>query len=160
MEHSTDCRLVALEKSIYDPMQNLKLVTFFNLTKRAIAKLRLSDFQFSTQCEKSSKTTLILQSRVLDSKKSTWVDFCGNYLFFSWSYMSDDEMKKIDLLAEFEKYAVLVDQMLESSCSIMDRMASLRKMKFSGVTFFDVAEETFKTAISWSYNFCLKNFYV
>lgn len=71
MEHSTDCRLVALEKSIYDPMQNLKLVTFFNLTKRAIAKLRLSDFQFSTQCEKSSKTTLILQSRVLDSKKST-----------------------------------------------------------------------------------------
>ena len=57
-------------------------------------------------------------------------------------------MKKIDLLAEFEKYAVLVDKMLESSCSIMDRMASLRKMKFSGVTFFDVAEETFKTAMS------------
>ena len=57
-------------------------------------------------------------------------------------------MKKIDLLAEFEKYAALVDQMPESSCSIMDRMTSLRKMKFSGVTFFDVAEETFKTAMS------------
>ena len=60
--------------------------------------------------------------------------------------------KKSELLIELEKSTVLVRQMLKSSCSIKDGMALMRKVKCSGLTFFHIAEEIFKNAMSCSYN--------
>lgn len=52
--------------------------------------------------------------------------------------------KKPDLLIELEKDTVLVGQMPKSSCSIIDGMALVKKVKCSGQTFFHIAEEVFK----------------
>ena len=42
--------------------------------------------------------------------------------------------------------------MPKSSCSIIDCMALVRKVKCSGLTFFHIAEEIFKAAMSCCYN--------
>ena len=60
--------------------------------------------------------------------------------------------KKPDLLIELEKDTVLVGQMPKSSCSIIDGMAFVRKVKCSGLTFFHTAEEILKAAMLYSYN--------
>ena len=60
--------------------------------------------------------------------------------------------KKTDLLIELEKDTVLVGQMRKSSCIIIDGMTLVRKVKYSGLTFFHIAEGLFKAAVSCSYN--------
>ena len=65
-EHFINCRLVTLEKYMYDPIKKLKLGTFSNMTKRVAVKLRGRDVQFSLQSEIFGKIAPISQSRVLD----------------------------------------------------------------------------------------------
>ena len=90
--------------------------------------------------------------RVLDLKEMF------KYSLGSIPYPLPDHMgvmvktNKSDLLIELEKGIVLVGQMPKSSCSIRDGMVLVRKMKCSGLTFFHIAEEIFKAAMSCSYN--------
>ena len=51
MKDFINCRLVTLEKYIYDFIKNLKLGTSSNMTKRVTVKLRGSEVQFSGQSE-------------------------------------------------------------------------------------------------------------
>ena len=60
--------------------------------------------------------------------------------------------KKSNLLIELEKDTVLLGKIPKSSCSIIDGMASVRKVKYSGLTFFHIAEKIFKAAMSCSFN--------
>ena len=157
MEHFINFRLVSYEKSIYDPIKKLKSGIFSNISKTVIVKLRGKDVQFSLQSEIFGKIVLISQSRVLDLKE-----------LFKYSLGSipdslgliplGDHMgvmvktKKSELLIELEKGTVLVCQMPKSSCSIIDGMAFVRKVKCSSLTFFHIVEEIFKAAMSCSYN--------
>ena len=152
MEHFINSCLASLAKSIYDPIKKLKLGIFSNKTKRVTVKLRGKDVQISVQCEIFGKIALISQSRVLDLKE------IFKYSLGSIPYALADHMgvmvktKKSDLLTELEKGAALVGQMPKSLCSIIDGMALVGKVKCSGLTFFHIAEDIFKAAMSCSYN--------
>ena len=126
--------------------------TFSNVTKRVTVKLSGRDVQFSVQSEIFGKMDLISQSRVLDLKEIL------KYSLGSILYALADHMgvmvktKKSVLLIEIEKGAMLVGQMPKSSWSIIDCMALVRKVKCPGLTFFHIAEEIFKAAMSCSYS--------
>ena len=104
------------------------------------------------QSEIFGKITLISQSRVLDLKE------IFKYSLGSIPYVLANHMKgmvktkKSDLLKEIENGTVLVGQLPKSSCSIIDGMALVRKVKCSDLTFFHIAEKIFKAAMPCSYN--------
>ena len=144
MEHFINVRLVSLEKSIYDPIKKLKLGTFSNMTKRVTVKLSGRDVQFSVQSEIFGKIALISQSRVLDLKEIFKYSLGSIPYALAGHIGMMVKTKKSNLLTELEKGIVLIGQMSKSSCSIIDGMALVRKVKCSGLTSFRIAEEILK----------------
>ena len=98
------------------------------------------------------KIALISKSRVLDWKEIFKYSL-GSIPYALVGHMGVTvKTKKSDLLIELEKDTVLVGQMPKSSCSIINGMALVRKVKCSGLTFFHTAEEILKAAMLYSYN--------
>ena len=56
--------------------------------------------------------------------------------------------KKADLPAELEKDTTYVNSFSKSSCSIVDGMALVQKVKCVGLTFDKAADEIFNAALS------------
>ena len=104
------------------------------------------------QSEIFGKIALISQSRVLDLKEIFKYSLGSTACTLAGHMGVMVKTKKTDLPIELEKDTVLVGQMHKSSCSVIDGVALVTKVKCSGLTFFQIAEEIFKTALSCPYN--------
>ena len=148
MDSFIDLRLVNMSKSIYDPLKKLRLGTFANMNKKVKVKVKGREVQFSAQSEIFGKIALIAQSRSADLQE------IFKYPLGSVPYALADSMgtmiktKKADLLAELEKDTTYVNNFPKSSCSILDRMALVRKVKCVELTFDKAADEIFNAALS------------
>ena len=143
-------RLVDLSVSIYEPIKKLRLGTFSTMKKTKSVKVKGKEVQFSTQSGIFGKVALISQSRTVDMRE------IFEYPLGLVPYALSDDMgmmvktNKADLLAELKKGTVLVDCIPSNSCSIIDGMALVRKIRCTGLTFSQVADVLFKAAISSS----------
>ena len=148
MDSFIDLRLVNVSKSIYDPLKKLRLGTFANMNKKVKVKVKGREVQFSAQSEIFGKIALIAQSRSADLQE------IFKYPLGSVPYALADSMgtmiktKKADLLVELEKDTTYVNSFSKSSCSIVDGMALVRKVKCVGLTFDKAADEIFNAALS------------
>ena len=70
MDTFIDLRLVNTSKSIYDPLEKLRLGTFTNMNKKVKVKVKGKEVQFSSQSEIFGKIALIAQSRSVDLQKT------------------------------------------------------------------------------------------
>ena len=148
MDSFIDLHLVNMSKSIYDPLKKLRLGTFANMNKKVKVKVKGREVQFSSQSEIFGKIALIAQSRSADLQE------IFKYPLGSVPYALADSMgtmiktKKAGLLAELEKDTTYVNSFPKSSCSILDRMALVRKVKCVELTFDKAADEIFNAALS------------
>jgi len=142
-----DDRLTNLTKSMFDPIKKLRMGTFSTMKKKKNVHVKGREVQFSSQSEIFGKVSLISQTRDINLKD------IFKYPLGLVPYSLCDEMgimvknKKSDLLAELEKDTVLVEKIPAASCSIIDGMALVRKVKCSGLTFSQVADVIFKAAL-------------
>ena len=148
MDTFIDLQLVNMSKSIYDPLKKLRLGTFTNMNKKMKVKVKGREVQFSSQSEIFGKVALIAQSRSVDLQE------IFKYPMGSVPYAPADSMgtmiktKKADLLAELEKDTTYFSSFLKSSCSIVDGMALVRKVKCVELTFDKAADEILNAALS------------
>ena len=70
MDTFIDLRLVNTSKSIYDPLEKLRLGTFTNMNKKVKVKVKGKEVQFSSQSEIFCKIALIAQSRSVDLQET------------------------------------------------------------------------------------------
>ena len=142
-----DLRLVNMSKSIYDPLKELRLGAFTNINKKVKVKVKGREVQFSSQSEMFGMIALIAESRSVDLQE------IFKYPLGSVPYALADSMgtmiktKKADLLVELEKDTTYVNSFSKSSCSIVDGMALVRKVKCVGLTFDKAADEIFNVAL-------------
>ena len=147
MDSFIDLRLVNMSKSIYDPLKKLRLGTFANMNKKVKVKVKGREVQFSSQSEIFGKIALIAQSRSADLQE------IFKYPLGSVPYALADSMgtmiktKKLDLQADLEKDTTYVHSFPKSSCSIVDRVALVQKVKCVGLTFDKAADEIFNAAL-------------
>ena len=148
MDTFINLRLVNMSKSIYDPLKKLQLGTFTNMNEKVKVKVKRREVQFSSQSEIFGKIVLIAQSRSVDLQEIL------KYPLGSIPYVLADTMgtmiktKKADLVVELEKDTTYVNSFPNSSCSIVDGMALVRKVKCVGLTFDKAADEIFNAALS------------
>ena len=141
MDTFIDLRLMNMRKSIYNLLKKLRLSTFTSMSKKVKVKVKGREVQFPFQSEIIGKIALIAQSRSVDLQE------IFKYPLGSFPYALADSMgtmiktKKADLLVELEKDTTYVNSFSKSSCSIVDGMAIVRKVKFVGLTFDKAADE-------------------
>ena len=142
-----DLRLVNMSKSIYDPLKELRLGAFTNINKKVKVKVKGREVQFSSQSEMFGMIALIAESRSVDLQE------IFKYPLGSVPYALADSMgtmiktKKLDLQADLEKDTTYVHSFPKSSCSIVDRVALVQKVKCVGLTFDKAADKIFNVAL-------------
>ena len=135
MENFINDRLISLEKSIYTPIKKLRLGTFSKIKKRVTVKIKGKNVQFNYQSDLFGKIALILQKRLIDLEEVFM------YPLGPIPYALADDLgvmvktRKVELLFELEKDVIYVDKIPRYSCSVIDGMALVRKIKGTGLTF-------------------------
>ena len=148
MEKFINERLVEQKVGFYEPLKRLKLGTFTKIMKRPVKTKSGKIVQFSAQSQIFGKIDIIQQTRKLDLKQI----FCYPLGPVPWSLgTSTGELVKTSkstLMHELEKGSTFVDVTPAPVATIIDGMAMARKMKNSGVTFTEFANQLLKFAVS------------
>ena len=148
MENFINDRLISLEKSIYTPIKKLRLGTFSKIKKQVTVKIKGKNVQFNYQSDLFGKIALILQKRSIDLEEVFM------YPLGPIPYALADDLgvmvktRKLELLFELEKDIIYVDKIPRYSCSVIDGMALVRKIKGTGLTFNQLANDLLNTVLS------------
>lgn len=148
MQSFIEDRLVNQETGFFDPLKKLKLGTFTKMLKKTVkVKTNGKEVQFSAQSDIFGKIALMQQSRSLDLKKV----FCYPLGPVPWSLASSTgelmKTSKSSLMHELEKGLTHVDKVEKPFGCIIDGMALVRKVKNTGFTYDEFADELLKCAV-------------
>ena len=118
------------------------------MKKQVTVKIKGKNVQFNYQSDLFGKIVLLLQKRSIDLEEVFM------YPLGPIPYAVADDLglmlktRKVELLFELEKDIIYVDKIPRHSCSVIDGMALVRKIKGTGLTFNQLANDLLNTVLS------------
>ena len=136
--------------SIYDPIKKLKLQTFSSLRRSIKVKCKDKTIQIKATRNLFGQIAIIMQKRDLDLKEVFKYPL-GPFPWALAGVMGDlKKTNKATLLNEFEKLTEPLDSLPDDYASIFDGMAIVQKARATGLTFGELAHQTFQSILSSS----------
>ena len=143
-----DERFVNQSVDLINPLKRLKLGSLTTILKTRVKMKSSKVVQFTSQSDIFGKIAIIQQSRNVALKEV----FCYTLGHVPWliAYGSGDMIKtsKSALMTELEKGATNIDQVPRPFAVVIDGMVMVCKVINNGVTFYELAEELLKYALT------------